>query len=374
MEYRLNFMGLPLKNAVIVAAGPWAGDARSIQKCIDAGAAAVITETIVMEESPLFGPRIYYENEELLNISLYGHRPLEEWEEQVERIHKRGSYLICSIRGSSPSELAYIARRAERLGADALQLDLFAPMDAMLEEINMRPEKLFEMTRSVVDTVKIPVMARLPHNISASTAYIRALERAGVSAISAIESLRGISGVDLEARKTKMPTYGGYTGRHIRPVSLAATATLAQMTDCQICGVGGVENYRNILEFMMLGAATAQLGSVIMLQGYGVITDTVRGLSKWMESHGCKSYDEIIGAALPTLSPYEKVERRQVVSRLAEPCCDRECGLCVRGCMYEALAFGEDGVQINPALCTGCGLCVQRCPRGILRLEKAPRG
>ena len=70
MEYKLDFMGLPLKNAVIVAAGPWAGDARSIQKCIDAGAAAVITETIVMEESALFGPRVYYENEELLNLSL----------------------------------------------------------------------------------------------------------------------------------------------------------------------------------------------------------------------------------------------------------------------------------------------------------------
>ena len=134
-----------------------------------------------MEESALFGPRVYYENEELLNISLYGHRPLEEWEEQVERIHKKGSFLICSIRGSSPSELAYIARRAERLGADALQLDLFAPMDAMLEEINMRPEKLYEMTKCVTGTVKIPVMARLPHNISVlDRLHPRARARGGV--------------------------------------------------------------------------------------------------------------------------------------------------------------------------------------------------
>ncbi len=237
----------------------------------------------------------------------------------------------------------------------------------------MRPEKLYEMTKCVTGTVKIPVMARLPHNISASTAYIRALERAGVSAISAIESLRGISGVDLENRRTKMPTYGGYTGKHIRPVSLAATATLSQMTDCQICGVGGVETYENILEFMMLGAATAQLGSVIMLKGYDVITETVKGLAGWMESHGCQSYGEIIGAALPTLSPYEKIERMRAVSCLTEPCGDRACGLCVRGCMYEALTFGEDGVRCDPALCTGCGLCVQRCPRGILKLKKAPR-
>ena len=145
------------------------------------------------------------------------------------------------------------------------------------------------------------------------------------------------------------------------------------MTDCQICGVGGVETYENILEFMMLGAATAQLGSVIMLKGYDVITETVKGLAGWMESHGCQSYGEIIGAALPTLSPYEKIERMRAVSCLTEPCGDRACGLCVRGCMYEALTFGEDGVRCDPALCTGCGLCVQRCPRGILKLKKAPR-
>ena len=145
MEYKLDFMGLPLKNAVIVAAGPWAGDARSIQKCIDAGAAAVITETIVMEESALFGPRVYYENEELLNISLYGHRPLEEWEEQVERIHKKGSFLICSIRGSSPSELAYIARRAEREMASAKQTGGVTP-DAM-RYLNRLSDLLYAMAR-----------------------------------------------------------------------------------------------------------------------------------------------------------------------------------------------------------------------------------
>ena len=48
MTKPISFMGLALKNPLIVAAGPWSGGAAAIQKCIDAGAAAVITETIVM--------------------------------------------------------------------------------------------------------------------------------------------------------------------------------------------------------------------------------------------------------------------------------------------------------------------------------------
>ncbi len=143
MAYEVDFMGLRLKNAVVVAAGPWASDGASIQKCIDAGAAAVITETILMEESSYFSPRMHYRDGEMLSLSLYGHKSIEEWEAEVERVHKKDSVLICSIRGASPSEIAYIAKRTERLGADALQLDIFAPMDATIEQINLMPDKLY---------------------------------------------------------------------------------------------------------------------------------------------------------------------------------------------------------------------------------------
>ena len=67
----VDFMGLPLKNPVIVAAGPWSRDAASIQKAIDAGAAAVVTETITLEKSQLLRPRIYRQEGRLLNTTLY---------------------------------------------------------------------------------------------------------------------------------------------------------------------------------------------------------------------------------------------------------------------------------------------------------------
>ena len=38
----VNFMGLPLKNPIIAAAGPWCRDAAAMQKAIDAGAIKVV--------------------------------------------------------------------------------------------------------------------------------------------------------------------------------------------------------------------------------------------------------------------------------------------------------------------------------------------
>ena len=49
MPLDVELMGLNLKNPVVVAAGPWARDGASIQRCVDAGAAAVTTETITLE-------------------------------------------------------------------------------------------------------------------------------------------------------------------------------------------------------------------------------------------------------------------------------------------------------------------------------------
>ncbi len=368
MVYGIDFMGLKLKNSVIVSAGPWSGSHKNIQKCIDAGAAAVVTETILTEESGFFGQRVYYNDNELLNLSLYGHKSIEEWEAEFELINKKDSYLICSVRGSSPSELAYIAKRAERLGADALQMDMFAPMDAMIEQINLQPEKLYEMANAVVKSVNIPVMIRMPYNLSSIKAYVRQVEKAGISAICSIESLKGLSGVDIETKETKMPTYGGYTGKHIRPITMAATATLSQLTHCQICSVGGVQDYTNILEFMMLGAVSAMLGSVIMFEGHDIISKTIYDIENWMESHGYSDYKEIRGSALSSLYPYE-MAFHSVTSNLKSPCLKIECSKCVKCCMYGAIENISGSIRTNKELCTGCGLCTQICPDKMFYLQ-----
>ena len=46
---KTNFLGLDLKNPVIIAAGPWNRDGQSIKKCLESGAAAAVTETIVTD-------------------------------------------------------------------------------------------------------------------------------------------------------------------------------------------------------------------------------------------------------------------------------------------------------------------------------------
>ena len=183
MAKAVSFMGLRLKSPVIAAAGPWSRDHAAIQRAIDAGAAAVVTETITLEGSGMIYPRIYERNGELLNTTLYSTLPFEAWEDELRKIDKKDSHIICNIRGGTPSELSYIAAHMERWGADGLELCPFTPIGAKLENVSTSPDEIYEMLHRVVETVAIPVSVRLPSHLACTRAFVKAVERAGVRAI-----------------------------------------------------------------------------------------------------------------------------------------------------------------------------------------------
>lgn len=373
MSLSVNFMGLPLKNPIIVAAGPWCRDAAAMQKAIDAGAAAVVTETITLEKSHIVSPRVFYRQGEVYNTTLYSTMTLEEVEQEAERLQKKDAFLICNIRGTTPSELRYLASRMQRLGADALELCCFTPIGTKLEDISIRPQEVGEMVRGVTTAVEIPVMVRLPHHAALNPAFARQITQNGGRAISAIESLEGINSVDIDTARCEMAAIGGCTGRHLRPLSLAATAVLHQLTDCEIAAMCGVEDWRSIIEFIMLGATAVQMGSAIMLQGYGHITETLRQLERWMQEKGHAGLDELRGKALSSLSAFEELPERLLRAALSAPC-DGTCAdgcreQCIKGCLYNAVSLKPDGIAVDPAACTGCGLCSSLCPKKLFTIQ-----
>ena len=86
MDLSVNLGELHLKNPVMVAAGPWARDAASIRKCIEAGAGAVITETISLEANANLSPRMYVGSDgQLFNTKLFSDIHLEQWKRSWRR-------------------------------------------------------------------------------------------------------------------------------------------------------------------------------------------------------------------------------------------------------------------------------------------------
>jgi dihydroorotate dehydrogenase subfamily 1 len=371
MSKPIDLMGISLKNPVITAAGPWARDGKSIQRCIDAGAGAVITETITLEAKQRVSPRLFVDGYRMFNTMLYSDLHLEQWECELEQVKKRDCKLICSIWGSSASEIAYLASKAERMGADAIEISISAPIGSRNESVCNHSSDINAFVRAAVDAVTIPVMVKLSYEAAVSPAFLQAIEQAGARAVSAIDALKGLRGVNIETRKAEMQTYGGYTGRNIRPISLATTAQLRQYTQMQICSAGGITTAEHALEFIMLGATAVQLASAIQQDGYGVITKLIGDLDDWLAGHGYTEVEQVRGAALPSLMPFEDIKPQRRKATITERCdsATTDCNMCRSGCLYDAIERENGVIVIDADACEGCGLCSSGCPREIIRLD-----
>lgn len=368
MTLAVDFMGLKLKNPIIVAAGPWSRNGEMINKAIMAGAGAVVTETIVNEVNIDVRPRVAFHNGGVQNIRLYSDILLEEWEREIDIAKRHDAIVIASVCAQTSSEISYIAGKMEKVGVDAIELGLASPMGEGLEVMAASAEKIYEMTRKVVNSVDIPVMVKLSQNVTNMSKVACAVERAGGSAISAIDTVRCILGVDIRKRKPLLPTYGGYSGPPIKPLGLASVATIAQSTKLPVCGIGGIETYENVLEYIMLGASVIQMGTALMMNGFGHIEKVEKDLEAWMKENGIENLSEIRGAALTDIKSFDEIRVEPKVSRLNETCERIDCVKCVKGCVYEAISIVNGRVSLEDHKCRGCGLCCDVCPDRVLEL------
>lgn len=363
-----NFLGMKLKNPVIVAAGPWNRDGKNLRESIASGAGAVVTESIVSDTMMDVGPRIACDRRGAQNIRLYSDIQIEGWEREMDIAKSDGGVVIASISAHSPSELAYLASKLEKFGADAIELSVSNPMLESLEVVASHDDVMYDMTEAVVASVSIPVIVKLSQNTTNISKVAKAVKKAGGSSVSAINTVRGILGVDLENAKPTLSTYGGVSGDYIRPMALASVATIAQTVDIPISGIGGISTAEHALEFMMLGASTVQMGTAVMIRGKQVVRKIVDGMEDWMKAHGYSQTSEIQGKALCNLKSFDEMRYEPFVSTATGIPCAENCHRCVDVCMYDAITKAGQSLKVNRNVCVGCGLCTTICPTGKLTL------
>ncbi|CAA7600940.1 Dihydroorotate dehydrogenase domain protein [Acididesulfobacillus acetoxydans] len=369
MDLAVDFMGLKLKNPIMVAAGPLTATGEMLRQAVEAGAGAVVTKTIVNEIRPKVRPRLAALGEGMQNIELYTEFSLEAWEHEIRYAKSHGAVIIANILAHTPSEMADIALRVEKFGADAIELGVACPHGEGLEGLFADPAQLYSFTKSVVQRVNIPVMVKLSPNVTNMAKMAMSAEQAGASAVSAIDTVRAIIGVDLESGRPLLSTYGGYSGPPVRPIGLAAVALISQAAKIPVCGIGGISNSHHVLEYMMLGASTVQLCTSLILNGLDSLSKIIHDLETWLMQHNVADFGQIRGKALQSLKSFEEIKVEPYVAKALQGCSDLSCNLCVRGCIYKAVHKSKFKVTVDQNLCTGCGLCLSVCPDKAFVLE-----
>jgi dihydroorotate dehydrogenase len=190
----------------------------------------------------------------------------------------------------------------------------------MGSEMGEHPDLTEEVTSWVTEVAKIPVWAKMTPNITNIKEPSLAAVRGGAAGISAINTILSVIGINLDTLRP-MPTVegytvpGGYSAQAVKPIALRMVSQLGRglPEGIAISGIGGIERSRDALEFMLLGAATVQICTGVMLQGVKMVEELQEGLAKFMSDKGFTSVAEIVGKSLPFFSTH-----MDLVSRMKE--------------------------------------------------------
>jgi dihydroorotate dehydrogenase (NAD+) catalytic subunit len=83
----------------------------------------------------------------------------------------------------------------------------------------------------------------------------------------------------------------------VKPVGLRCVYELYEALGIPIIGTGGVETWRDAMEYIMAGARAVQIGSAVGRKGLKVFGEISSGLRRYLESRELDDLGELVGVA-----------------------------------------------------------------------------
>jgi dihydroorotate dehydrogenase (NAD+) catalytic subunit len=204
--------------------------------------------------------------------------------------------IIVNVSGSSPDDYAECAARVDSLEkVPAIELNISCPN---VKQGGMAFGVTCEGAASVVKAVRKryhkTLIVKLSPNVTNIAEIARAVEAEGADSVSLINTLMGMA-IDIEKRRPKLSIgTGGLSGPAVKPVALRMVWQVAKAVKIPVIGLGGIMTATDAIEFLMAGATAIEIGTANFIDP--AVTIKVRdGIDEWLDRHGCKSVQEIIG-------------------------------------------------------------------------------
>ncbi len=387
-DLSINFAGIKAPNPFWLASAPPTNSGYQIMKAFEAGWGGAVWKTLgvpVVNVSSRYGA-VNYRNTRMMgfnNIELITDRPLADNLREIEEVKKYfpNHAVIASLMVETRKEWEQIIKDVENAGADGIELNFGCPHGmcerGMGSAVGQEPEVLKTIVGWVKEAAKIPVITKLSPNISHITDPGLAAYQGGSDAISLINTIKSIVGIDLDSYAPYpivdgKGTNGGYCGPAVKPIAMHMVKDLAQHPDISkipISGIGGIETWRDVVEFILLGATSVQVCTAVMHYGFGIVREMEAGLRRFMDDKGYNTIYDFAGKALPNITEWKHLNLKYKV--IAEINTDKciGCDLCYIACddgAHQAIALPADASNRIPSIieenCVGCNLCSLVCP------------
>lgn len=219
----------------------------------------------------------------------------------IERIYPQikdiDTQILVNVSGSTIDDYAETARRLASLSKiEAIELNISCPN---VKEGGMAFGTSCQSAASVVKAVRAAypgtLIVKLSPNVTDITEIARAVEAEGADAVSLINTVLGMA-IDAERQRPVVSTVtGGLSGPCVKPIALRMVWQVFHAVQIPIVGLGGIMNATDAVEFLLAGARAIEIGTANFIDPQ-VTLKVIDGIDNYLDRHGCRSVDEIIGA------------------------------------------------------------------------------
>lgn len=303
MDLSTTYMGLKLKNPLVVGASPLSRDPAKVKQLEDAGAAAVVMYSLFEEE-------IRHEAAELAHYLERGTESFAEAlsyfpsfddrdfgpEEYLSHVRKAKQAvdipIIGSLNGVTTGGWVDYAQKIEQAGADALELNIYMiPTDPAVPSAQVE-EAYIHVLQAVQSRLRIPVAVKIGPFFSSIPYMAARFQAAGANALVLFNRFYQ---PDLDLEKLEVtPNLQLSTPAEMR-LALRWIAILYGRVGLDLAASTGIHDARGVIKMLMAGATVTQLVSTLLIHGLSKVTTILGGVKEFMERSGYDSVSQMRG-------------------------------------------------------------------------------
>ena len=318
-DLSVTYMGMPLKNPIVVSSSSLTNTVEKIKRCEDSGAGAVVLKSLFEEQIDAQTAEIeqdswpYPHPEAFDYVRQMGMRLGQDEYLKLIRDAKKAVRIpvIASLNCITPKWWNNYAAEIAAAGADAIELNIaILPTDA--EHGSEEIEKIYvRIVEDIHRKVKLPIAAKIGPYFTSLPQTTRELRYAGAAALVLFNRFYQL---DIDIDKLELtPGYHLSSPDEIY-VPLRWVAILSSQVGCELAASTGIHDGKAVVKQLLAGAQVVQVCSNLYQKGLGRIKDMLEELSAWMDQHKYANIKDFRGKMCMEISEKpEYYERLQYI-------------------------------------------------------------
>ncbi len=388
-DLRSNLAGIASPNPFWLASAPPTNSGYQVMRAFEAGWGGVVWKTLgtpIVNVTSRFAGMNYKQNKMVAmnNIELITDRPLDENLSEIAKCKRAfpDRAIVASLMEVCERDAwRELVKRVQEIDIDGFELNFGCPHGmserGMGAAVGQHPDLIARVTEWVVEASRVPVVVKLTPNVTDIRFPARAAARGGAHAVSMINTINSIMGVDVDTwnpipHVDGKSSHGGYCGPAVKPIALNMVNDCARDPEVgiPISGIGGVETWQDVVEFLLLGASNVQVCTAVMHHGFRIVEELADGLNRYLDGRGIQSVAEIVGGSANRITTWNNLNLNyKIVAHIDQAACIH-CNKCYIACEDAAHQCidrvrqpgGSTNLVVDEGHCVGCNLCSMVCP------------